>query len=226
MSLMYLVIISPLSYAYSGLYPTSGTNSPLISQANEAAPLQVSEQVPSSGDKDTFVVTAADVEEEEHTDELQPEPRQDDAIDPILIEIPAIGVHAAVEKTSLLENGEMGVPSDDTKVGWFEPGYQPGMPGNAVIAGHVDNKSGPAVFFYLKKLKPGDLILLSDGEGKQLTFSVVDTTVYNTEEAPLEQIFGSSDEPRLNLITCAGRYDRRTTQHEKRLVISATMQSG
>ena len=40
----------------------------------------------------------------------------------------------------------MGVPKGFDTVGWFGEGTKPGAPGNAVMAGHVDSKTGPAVF--------------------------------------------------------------------------------
>ncbi len=50
----------------------------------------------------------------------------------------------------------MEIPADDHITGWYEPGYEPGSAGSAVIAGHVDSKKGPAVFFYLTDLEEGD----------------------------------------------------------------------
>lgn len=140
-------------------------------------------------------------------------------IEPTTLYIPAIDVETEIVPVGILENGEMGVPEDDTKVGWFEPGYQPGLRGNAVIAGHVDNKRGPAVFFYLKDLKKGDKIHVSNDNGVTLTFIVQKTESYKTEEAPIQEIFGKFPRPRLNLITCTGRFDRKLGGHEERLVV-------
>lgn len=161
--------------------------------------------------------------------EPEPEPADDpysNGIIPVRLRIPAIKLDAVVERVGLLENGQMGVPSDDTKVGWFELGYQPGWKGNAAMAGHIDNKRGPAVFYYLKRLKPGDMVYVEDAEGKELAFTVTDVVQYKTEEAPLEEIFGPSEVPRLNLITCSGKYDPVTTEHSHRLVVFTELVSG
>ena len=161
-------------------------------------------------------------QDEEPVSEPEPETADDpysNGIIPVRLRIPAIKLDAVVERVGLLENGQMGVPSDDTKVGWFELGYQPGWKGNAAMAGHIDNKRGPAVFYYLKRLKPGDMVYVEDAEGKELAFTVTDVVQYKTEEAPLEEIFGPSDVPRLNLITCSGKYDPVTTEHSHRLVV-------
>ncbi|MCZ8495870.1 class F sortase [Priestia sp. Y58] len=47
-----------------------------------------------------------------------------------------------------------------------------GGKGNAVLAGHVDSKTGPAVFYNLKNLKKDDEITVRDAQGTTLTFVV------------------------------------------------------
>lgn len=144
---------------------------------------------------------------------------------PQYLEIPAIEVSASVEKVRLEENGQMGVPDSSFDVGWFSEGYYPGKKGNAVLAGHVDDKNGPAVFFYLKDLKAGDLIYLHDANDQKLTFVVKEIKSYPYDQAPLEEIFGSSEAARLNLITCTGDFDRSTGNHAERLVVFTELQT-
>jgi LPXTG-site transpeptidase (sortase) family protein len=138
---------------------------------------------------------------------------------PARLQIPAIGVDAEVEHVGLLENGEVGVPSSFDGVGWLKTGAKPGEAGNAVIDGHEDHYTGPAVFYDLVKLKPGDEVLVSDKNGNTVTFVVKNTAKYKTAEAPLEDIFGFTTKAQLNLITCAGRFNRETKESEERLVV-------
>lgn len=142
-----------------------------------------------------------------------------DSIVPSSIAIPAIDVNAAIEPVGILENGQMGVPQEVNNVGWFEPGIKPGSNGNAVLAGHVDSKTGPAIFFDLEKLEAGDEVIVKDAEGKQLTFVVQSKKSYERSLAPIEEVFGSSDAKKLNLITCTGDFDRAEGTHEERLVV-------
>jgi len=93
-----------------------------------------------------------------------------EGIVPDRIRIPAIEVDAKIQRTPLLDNGQMGVPDVGDEPGWYEQGYLPGEPGNAVIAGHVDWTDGPAVFYDLNKLKPGDEVHVESSDGKNLTF--------------------------------------------------------
>jgi sortase (surface protein transpeptidase) len=78
---------------------------------------------------------------------------------PTRLKIPAINVDAPINPAGLTEDGDMAVPNDIISTGWFERGYMPGEPGNSVIAGHVDGKNGPAVFYDIGKLKNGDEVL-------------------------------------------------------------------
>lgn len=142
---------------------------------------------------------------------------------PVNIKIPAIDVDAAVENVGVLENGEMGVPEDPSKAGWFEPGTQPGKTGNAVIAGHVDSHTGPAVFYDLEKLEPGDEITVTDDEEKERTYVVERMESYPWDESPIEEIFGPTSEKRLNVITCTGEFIRDKGGHQDRLVVYTTL---
>lgn len=145
--------------------------------------------------------------------------KQDEGIIPKTISIPALGINAKVEKVGLLKDGSMDVPKDDQNVAWYKQGARPGEAGNAVIDGHVDNKTGPAVFFNLKKLKSGDKISVMNAKGEKRTFVVEKVESYPYERAPIQSIFGGADEPRLNLITCTGTFDRNKKTHLKRLVV-------
>ncbi|OMF68254.1 class F sortase [Paenibacillus glucanolyticus] len=142
---------------------------------------------------------------------------------PNKIWIPSIGLEASVQPVGLLENGQMEAPVSSNVAGVFIDGVLPGQQGNAIIAGHVDNYTGPAIFYPLKKVKPGAPVVLSDKEGNYLVFKVVAVESYATAEAPIERIFGDSDIEQLNLITCTGRYNREKKEHEKRLVVYTRM---
>ncbi|BAC14619.1 hypothetical conserved protein [Oceanobacillus iheyensis HTE831] len=140
-------------------------------------------------------------------------------ITPSEINIDSINVSSSVESVGLLENGEMAVPEDFTKTGWFDLGTNPGNRGSAVIAGHVDDKTGPGVFFDLDKLKKDDEIEVIGEDGKKLTFKVVDTEVFHKDNAPIEDIFGYTSRRMLNLITCIGTFDHSIGGRTERLVV-------
>lgn len=144
---------------------------------------------------------------------------------PSRLQIPAINVDAPINPAGLTEDGDMDVPDDIVSTGWFKGGYMPGAPGNSVIAGHVDGKNGPAVFYDIGKLKNGDEVLVTGEDGAKLVFIVNKVEIYPFEESPLREIFGFSNGSRLNLITCTGEYNKKGSYYEDRLVVYTTLKT-
>ncbi|HSP21853.1 MAG TPA: class F sortase [Planococcus sp. (in: firmicutes)] len=142
-------------------------------------------------------------------------------IEPESLKIPAIGVDTSVQHLGTTETGEMAVPDDIDEVSWFSPGYQPGQNGRAVIAGHVDGIDGPAIFWDLSELQPGDEITV-EGEGRQLKYKVHTMESVPLDQADVPKIFGYSSSPELVLITCSGTYDFSRGTREERLVVYAS----
>lgn len=92
--------------------------------------------------------------------------------------------------------------------------------GNAVIDGHVDTKAGdPAVFAHLKDLKMNDTITISETNTSTHTFIVTSVEEFPTNTFPVNRIFGLSSGYHLNLITCDGVWDTKTSNYSKRLVV-------
>ncbi len=142
----------------------------------------------------------------------------DDA--PVRIDIPALGIDALVESVGLLANGAMAVPQLLSDGGWLRSGAAPGSAGNAVIAGHLDGNAGqPAAFWTLRRLRPGDAIIVTTASGTQLRFGVVAIGRYDRQAVPLIAVFGPSRDANLNLITCAGPYRRAQQTYRDRLVV-------
>ncbi|MCA1066251.1 class F sortase [Rossellomorea aquimaris] len=146
-------------------------------------------------------------------------PVEERRITPAVLSIPKLDLEAPIKEFGLDKEGNMEVPDNGKDVAWFEPGFQPGERGNAVLAGHVDDEKQPAVFYELKELEPGDEIHLQDENGERLTFVVMEKVAYQKDDAPLRNIFGPSQKPRLNLITCTGYFDREIRNYVERLVV-------
>lgn len=142
-----------------------------------------------------------------------------DGIAPHHIEIPALGVEALIEDVGLLAGGQMDEPSTMDGVAWYEGGYMPGEQGSSVLAGHVDSKTGPAIFFDLHKLEQGDEIIVTDSDGVEKVFIVQKSESYDRNDAPLQKIFGYSYRSQLNLITCTGEFNSEAGTHDERLVV-------
>lgn len=140
-------------------------------------------------------------------------------IEPRRLRIPNLGINAAVEQVGLDSKNRMDIPRNIWNVAWYKLGPQPGQRGNAVIDGHLDGPSSPAVFWNLNKLVPGNRIYIQDDKGQEKVFEVFDTAIYEYDKAPLDRIFGPSNDAQLNLITCNGTFDRRTANYDKRFVV-------
>ncbi len=149
---------------------------------------------------------------------------------PVQLSIPRLGVKSKVIGVGADKNGNMLAPVDAPphdpiwdEVYWWNGGAVPGRIGNAVIAGHVNRPTpGPAPFTALPDMRKGDTVHMLAANGKTLTFVVVDIqtpSAYETgaNNPVLVDIFGPTDTPNLNLITCYGNYDGHTFDH--RLVV-------
>ena len=147
-------------------------------------------------------------------------------IEPQVIEIPSLHVKATIEEVGRLDNGQMGVPQDPDQAGWFSPGTKPGGRGSSVIAGHVDSKTGPAVFYELDKMEIGDEVLIHGEDGEIVRFAVVKKVAYPRTDAPVDTIFGFTYGSGLNLITCTGSWDRKAKTHDDRLVVYTELVEG
>lgn len=142
---------------------------------------------------------------------------------PAKLTVPAIDVHEPLIDLGLNDDGSMEVPDGDDfdLPGWYEPGPKPGEDGNAVIAGHVDNHTGPSVFIALHHLEPGDEVAVEDVAGSVVTFVVDRVEMNDKGELPTDDIFGRADEPRLRLITCGGDFNEDEGSYTHNVVVYA-----
>lgn len=147
---------------------------------------------------------------------------------PVALSIDAISVDAPVERVDVDRDGTLVPPSlrQAARVGWYERGPTPGETGNAVIVGHVDTAdSGPAVFYLLGRLKPGDPVIVTRRDGSAVTFAVDGVHLYPKHAFPADLVYGPADRPQLRLVTCGGAFDRATSTYAANTVITATMVS-
>ena len=145
---------------------------------------------------------------------------------PMRVRIPRINVDAAIETVGLDENGEMSPPRKHENVAWYGYSPPPGSPGASVFAGHVDSVDGPAVFWSLRDLRPGDHVDVDLIDGTTQRFVVEGSGWYAPDEAPLRTIFSWDGPPRLHLITCGGVFDHSRRTYTQRLVVYARLDPG
>jgi hypothetical protein len=144
--------------------------------------------------------------------------------EPVRITIRRIGVDAGIVPVATDGNGALEVPPLDHPeiAGWYRPGPTPGQAGNAVLVGHVDSQQGPAVFFQLGRLQPGDAVQVTRVDGRVARFIVDGVGAYPKERFPTERVYGGGADARLRLITCGGRFNPRTGSYPDNIVVFAT----
>jgi sortase (surface protein transpeptidase) len=140
---------------------------------------------------------------------------------PVRIKIPAIGVSSALVRLGLNQDGTMQVPDDYGVAGWFTGGPAPGETGPAVIAGHVDSRSGPAIFYRLGALRHGDAIDVIRADGTTVRFIADNVVRYPKRAFPTQAVFGPVPDPVLRLITCGGRFDRARDSYVDNVIVTA-----
>jgi hypothetical protein len=142
---------------------------------------------------------------------------------PVRLVIPAIGVATPLVRLGLEPGGAMQVPGDFATAGWFAGGPVPGQLGPAVIAGHVDSRTGPAVFYRLRDLRPGQTIMVERADGTRLRFVVEQARSYPKAGFPTRAVFGPVPSAALRLITCTGDFDRTRGSYRDNLVVFARL---
>jgi hypothetical protein len=139
----------------------------------------------------------------------------------MVIAIPKIGVEATVVEVGLQADGAMQVPDPD-QVGWYKLGPRPGAPGPAVLVGHLDSRTGPAVFYRLRQLRPGDEILVGQRDGTSSRFVVGRLEQLPKTALPTKRIWTTTSRPLLRLVSCGGRFNRATGHYRDNVIVYAS----
>jgi sortase (surface protein transpeptidase) len=146
---------------------------------------------------------------------------------PVRIEAPELGVTAPVDPVGIAGDGQMELPEDVARVGWYRFGPEPGTAGNSVIAGHVDDREqGPGALFPLRTAEPGEEITVTDAAGETTRWRVVSREVIEKDVLPLDEIFRRDGPPRLVVLTCGGPFLPEFRSYRDNVVVVAEPVSG
>ncbi|KQX47791.1 peptidase C60 [Streptomyces sp. Root66D1] len=141
---------------------------------------------------------------------------------PTAVAVPAITIEAPVTELALDAAGRLGTPPVDNPrvVGWYAKGVSPGERGTAVVVGHRDTRTGPAVFLNLDSLSPGNTVRVARADGRVAVFTVDRVRTYAKADFPDKEVYGATGRPELRLLTCGGAFDR-TKGYEANIVVFA-----
>jgi hypothetical protein len=142
---------------------------------------------------------------------------------PVVLDIPAIGVHTRLTTLGLNPDRTVEVPRNPLVAGWYRYGPTPGEVGPAVILGHVDSRTvGPGVFFRLGTLRPRALIQVRRQDGLVARFAVQAVRTYPKTAFPTQAVYGNTRASELRLVTC-GDWDTRTHTYRGNIIVFAAL---
>lgn len=140
---------------------------------------------------------------------------------PVGLRIAAIGVETDLVPIGIDAAGALVPPADVEQAGWFAAGTVPGEVGPAVLAGHVDDRTGPGVFARLAELTAGDQVVVTGSDGRPETFTVTRVTTHPKDDFPTDEVYGPTTGAELRLITCGGTFDRSRRSYPDNVVVHA-----
>jgi sortase (surface protein transpeptidase) len=145
---------------------------------------------------------------------------------PARIDIPAVGVVSDLLDLGLNPDETVEVPplDEDSKAGWYRDSPTPGELGPSLILGHVDSvEYGPAIFFRLGELRPGDEVTVTRDDGTVAVFTIDRVATYAKDSFPTLEVYGNTDRAELRLITCGGDFDAGSRNYLDNIVVYASL---
>jgi sortase (surface protein transpeptidase) len=141
---------------------------------------------------------------------------------PVTLTIPSIGVQTSLIRLGLTASGTLQVPQSTAVAGWYTGSPRPGAVGSAVIAGHIDSRTGPGIFFRLSSLRPGDRVYVRRADGTLAVFRVTAVRQFPKDSFPTSAVYGPAPDPEVRLITCGGTFDPQTGSYLSNTIVYAT----
>jgi hypothetical protein len=144
---------------------------------------------------------------------------------PTTLIIPAIGVRTRLNRLGLTKAGTLQVPPSAAVAGWYTGSPRPGAIGAAVLAGHLDSRLGPGVFFRLRLLHQGNRVYVRRADGSVAVFLVTALRMYPKARFPAAAVYGAVPDAQLRLITCGGTFDQATGHYLSNVIAFAKLVS-
>src|SRR5262249_55524477 len=127
---------------------------------------------------------------------------------PVSLRIPSVGVRTRLIHLGENKDGTLQVPSSTAVAGWFTGSPRPGTVGSAIIAGHVDSRTGPGIFFWLRTLHPGDRVYVGRADGTMAVFTVTRVRKFAKNRFPTDAVYGPVPDAEVRRITSGGGFGR------------------
>jgi sortase (surface protein transpeptidase) len=142
---------------------------------------------------------------------------------PTWLSIPSLGIRTKLIHLGVNSDGTLQVPKSTSVAGWYTGSPRPGTVGSAIIAGHVDSRSGPGIFFWLRTLHRGDRIYVGRADGTMAVFTVTRIRKFAKDDFPTAAVYGPVPDSELRVITCGGIFDRSLGSYLSNVVVFARL---
>lgn len=137
---------------------------------------------------------------------------------PTFLSVPAAKISVALERLLVNEKGTIDVPSNTESAGWWQKKRRSSP---IVLAGHLDSKTGPAIFFHVQDLRFGDQIFLSFNDGSNASYTVRQVERVDKDKFPSQRVYNTGNRE-VRLVTCGGKFNKHTGHYEDNIVVYAT----
>lgn len=142
--------------------------------------------------------------------------------EPVRLTVPAVGLDVDLDGVGVAADGQMEIPDDGDRAGWYRHGPAPGdADGSVVVAAHVDTQEGPGAFLTLTGVTEGDEILVELADGSSAAYRVIGGEQVAKRDLPVDELFRRDGDPVLRLVTCSGDWSPSASSYTDNLVISA-----
>ncbi len=140
---------------------------------------------------------------------------------PRYLKINKIGVMARVLQVGLTGSSAIATPSNVYDTAWYRSSALPGQKGAVLIDGHRSSWTSKGVFHDLNKLKSGDTLSITKGNGQVINYSVIKTAIYSAQNVDMNAAMlpVDSNKAGLNLISCTGQVVKGKNTFNQRIVV-------
>jgi len=148
-------------------------------------------------------------------------------IETLTISINRVQLSGTLVNIDLDQTGSLAPPADPHVAGWYVGGSKPSGVGRTVIVGAVDSKGETGVFWELRQVIVGDLIVIrskSNMVHSIKTFLVTEVTLYRKSDFPTARLYANLSYEGVALITDGGPNASKTA-YLGNLVVYAQLQS-
>tara|TARA_B110000459_G_scaffold148853_1_gene162203 strand:- start:152 stop:664 length:513 start_codon:yes stop_codon:yes gene_type:complete len=148
-------------------------------------------------------------------------------LETLTVSIDRIGLSGALVGIDLDQTGSLAPPVDPHLAGWYNGGSKPSDVGRTVIVGAVDFRGETGVFWELRHVIVGDLVVIRSGSHLAhsiKTFLVTEVTLYRKSNFPTARLYANLGHPGVALVTDGGPNASKTA-YLGNLVVYAQLQS-